>query len=103
MRFFILLGFICLAGLASTAWTYNTLVSTHYTCENGEQLTVDRRESSIRLHTDTGVFVLPEIPSAAGSRFSDGTTEFWCRGDKARLQDSEKHKKLYCLRLGMDS
>jgi membrane-bound inhibitor of C-type lysozyme len=60
-----------------------------FSCENGESIAteLDTEARRLTLSMDNGSVVrLPEVRTAAGSRFSDGQTSFWSEGEDAWLE-----------------
>ena len=72
-------GALLLACLLLTSGCYRT-----YFCDNGK--TIEAREQlggeRVVFDVDDGSFTLPRVPSASGSKYSDGRRTFWFKGDE---------------------
>ena len=44
---------------------------------------------SVRIEVGTNVWILRRVPSASGTKYSDGTATFWIKGDSARFESPD--------------
>lgn len=44
---------------------------------------------SVRIEIGTNVWILRRVPSASGTKYSDGTATFWTKGDNARFESPD--------------
>jgi len=56
-----------------------------FQCENGEYYTVHYQENAAFVYHNYEFYKLPLAISASGARYSDGTNEFWNKGDMAMI------------------
>ena len=56
-----------------------------FQCENGEYYTVHYHENAAYVYHNYEFYKLPLAISASGARYSDGTNEFWNKGDMAMI------------------
>ncbi len=56
-----------------------------YVCD-GLRFTMQVEDRAARLTLPDRTILLPQVPAASGVRYRDGTTEFWSKGDTARLE-----------------
>ena len=59
-----------------------------YLCEDGKRFTLefDSKEDCVLLILDGKPIKLPRVISASGSRYSDGKTTVWLKGDEAIIE-----------------
>ncbi len=59
-----------------------------FTCASGQRLATefDSTRGTLALSIDDGLVRLQQVPSASGTKFSNGEVEFWSEGDVASLE-----------------
>src|SRR5277367_6397415 len=58
-----------------------------YTCEGGAKLTVYMGDAIVKVAYDKHVYLMKQVPSADGGRYSDGKTIWWGVGNGGFLQE----------------
>ncbi len=56
-----------------------------FQCENGDYYTVHYQDNAAYVYHNYEFYKLPLALSASGARYSDGTNEFWNKGDMAMI------------------
>lgn len=86
LRLTVIAAVLVAAGtVAGSAWTRGDRVSTGYVCDGGERFSVDYYAHHVRVRTGTGIVALPASVDDAGTRYSDGETQFRLDDDTATL------------------
>ncbi len=63
-----------------------------YQCPVGISLTATfagGKSPSVRVEIEGTVWTLPRVPSASGTKYSDGTVTFWIKGESARFESPD--------------
>ena len=84
------LALVCallLACLLMTGGCYSA-----YLCDNGKIIKARDQVSGKKVVIDVGDgdIILPRVPAAEGSKFSDGTRTFWFKGDELTVESAGK-------------
>jgi putative lipoprotein len=58
-----------------------------YTCEGGVKLTTYLRNHTVKIRFQDKVYLMNQVPSADGERYSDGKVVWWGRGNGGFLQE----------------
>jgi membrane-bound inhibitor of C-type lysozyme len=82
-RWSALVSALLLACLLVTGGCYNT-----YLCDNGKMIKARDQMSHEKVVIDLGDgdIILPRVPAADGSKFSDGSRTFWFKGDELTIE-----------------
>lgn len=69
-----------------------TVAETRWICASGDEFATRSAPGAAALHAGEFVIALPQAVSASGARYADSGTEFWNRGEFARIVfDGEDH------------
>ncbi len=89
-----LTGIVSFGGLLLVMGSANA-EAIRYACSDNTRLSVTFSSEDVRPGTarlliagSSGDITLPQVPSADGGRYADGGTEFWIKGNTARLTRS---------------
>jgi membrane-bound inhibitor of C-type lysozyme len=84
------LALVCallITGLLMTGGCYSA-----YLCDNGKTIKTRDQVSGQKVVIDVGDgdIILPRVPAAEGSKFSDGRRTFWFKGDELVVEAAGK-------------
>jgi membrane-bound inhibitor of C-type lysozyme len=84
-------SFACILTLAAL-FTMAGCSGTTYLCENGKTIEAKflPRDEKVKIDVGDGTFVLPRVPAASGSKYSDGSRTFWFKGDELTVESAGK-------------
>jgi putative lipoprotein len=58
-----------------------------YTCDGGNKLVVYLHNTTVKVRFKDKVYLMRQVPSADGGRYSDGSVQWWGRGNEGFLQE----------------
>jgi membrane-bound inhibitor of C-type lysozyme len=66
---------------------------TTYFCENGKTIETEflPGNEKVKIDVEDGTIILPRVPAASGSKYSDGTRTFWFKGDELIVESAGKN------------
>ena len=66
----------------------NDTIDATFVCPDGTSLDTvfDNSNNTVTVALPDGTVTLPQVVSADGARYSDGTTTFWNKGDEAMVE-----------------
>jgi putative lipoprotein len=61
-----------------------------YTCESGGKLTVYLHDQTVKVRFKDSIYLMRQVPSADGGRYSDGKVAWWSVGNGGFLQEDSQ-------------
>src|ERR1700736_2971434 len=61
-----------------------------YTCEGGEKLTVYLHDQTVKVRFKDSIYLMRQVPSADGGRYSDGKVLWWSVGNTGFLAEDSQ-------------
>jgi uncharacterized lipoprotein YbaY len=59
----------------------------NYTCEGGTKLIVSMRGQTVKVRYKDNAYLMKQVPSGSGVRYSDGKVQWWSKGNGGFLQE----------------